>query len=127
MDADDLIAALLVVVGLAAAIRGLPWNKIKSLGARSWPLNQGKIESTIVIEHHVRYFTYYQAQLAYSYTVDGEYYSGFYDKLFLREKSAQRFTDELKGKPAFIRSRSKTPEVSTLLKEDQQSVWPLQQ
>jgi hypothetical protein len=79
-----------------------------------------------VIPYHVRYFTYYGAQLAYSYSVDGDYFSGFYEKFFFRESSAQRFADELKGKPAFIRSKPQSPEISILLREDQQSVWPLQ-
>jgi hypothetical protein len=126
VGADDVFAAVFLIVAVAFAIRGLPWSRLKTFGARSWPLSQGKIESVIVIPYHVRYFTYYQAQLAYSYNVDGEYYSGFYHKFFLREASALRFTEELKGKAAFVRSRPKSPDVSTLLKEDQQSVWPLQ-
>lgn len=127
MGGDDVFAALFLVIAIAVAIRGLPWGKLKTFGARSWPMSQGKIESVAVIPYHARYFTYYQAQLAYSYCVDGEYYSGFYHKLFLREGSAQRFTEELKGKAAFIRSSPKSPELSTLLREDQQSVWPLLQ
>jgi len=117
---DDIFGTLFLVIAIAVAVRGLPWDKLKTFRARSWPMSQGKMESVIVIPYHVRYFTYYQAQL------DGEYYSGFYHKLFLRAGSAQRFTEELKGKAAFIRSSPKSPEVSTLLREDQQSVWQLQ-
>jgi hypothetical protein len=72
----------------------------------------------IVLPYHVRYFTYDRAQLAYSYNVNGE--------LFLREGSAERFTEELKGKATCIRSKPKAPDVSALLLQDQQSVWPLQ-
>lgn len=84
------------------------------------------MESVIVIPYHVRYFTYYRAQLAYSYNVNGEYDSGFYHRFLLREGSAQRFTEELKGKATFIRSKPKASDLSTLLRQDQQSVWPLQ-
>ena len=86
----------------------------------------GKIEFGTVIEHRTRYFSYYVAQMAYSYGVNGEYFSGYYEKMFFRESSADKFAAELKGRPAFIRHKSSSPEVSTLLREDQQSVWPLQ-
>jgi len=65
------------------------------------------------------------AQMAYCQAVNGEYYSGDYEKMFLRQRSAQKFADELKGRPAFIRHKASAPEVSTLLPEDQQTVWPL--
>jgi hypothetical protein len=118
--------ALISVVVVGVAVRGLAWNKLKALGARSWPTSQGKIEFGTVIEHRTRYFSYYVTQMAYSYSVDGEYFSGYYEKMFFRESSADKFAAELKGKPAFIRHKSNSPAVSTLLREDQQSVWPLQ-
>ena len=89
-------------------------------------ISQGRVEFGTVIEYRTRYFSYYSGQLAYSYAVNGEYYSGFHDKYFFRERSAQRYVDELKGKPAFVRHKANNPEVSTVLREDQQSVWPLQ-
>jgi hypothetical protein len=46
--------------------------------------------------------------------------------MFFREKSAQKFVSELAGKAAFIRHKPNSPEVSILLREDQQSVWPLE-
>src|SRR6267142_265477 len=39
------------------------------------------------------------AQMAYCQAVNGEYYSGDYEKMFLRQRSAQKFADELKGRP----------------------------
>lgn len=125
MDADDIITGLILVALVGVAVRGLPWNKLKTLGARSWPTTQGKIEFGTVIEHRTRYFSYYVAQMAYSYAVNGEYFSGYYEKMFLRESSADKFAADLKGRPAFIRHKGSSPDVSTLLKEDQQSVWPL--
>ncbi len=126
MDADDIITAVIFAAVVAVAVRGLAWHKVKTLGARSWPTSQGKIEFGTVIEHRTRYFSYYVAQMAYSYAVNGEYFSGYYEKIFFSESSADKFAAELKGRPAFIRHKSSTPDVSTLLKEDQQSLWPLQ-
>lgn len=125
MDADDIITGVILVALAGVAVRGLAWNKLKTLGARSWPTTQGKIEFGTVIEHRTRYFSYYIAQMAYSYAVNGEYFSGYYEKMFLRESSADKFAADLKGRPAFIRHKGSSPDVSTLLKEDQQSVWPL--
>ena len=125
MDADDIITGVILAAVVGVAIRGLAWNKLKTLGARSWPTTQGKIEFGTVIEHRTRYFSYYIAQMAYSYAVNGEYFSGYYEKMFFRESSADKFAADLKGRPAFIRHKASSPDVSTLLKEDQQSVWPL--
>ena len=126
MDGDEIFGALILGGVAFVAVRGLPWGKLKKLNARSWPLSQGRIEFGTVIEHRTRYFSYYSGQLAYSYSVSGEYYSGFHDKLFFRESSAERFVAELKGKPTFVRHKPTDAEVSTILREDQQSVWPLQ-
>ena len=126
MDIDDIVPVLILAVAIGVAIRGLAWNKLKTLGARSWPMTQGKIEFGTVIEQKTRYFSYYLAQMAYSYAVNGEYYSGYYEKMFFKESSAQNFADELKGRPAFIRHKPSSPGISTLLRDDQQSVWPLQ-
>ena len=126
MDIDDIVPVLILAVAIGVAIRGLAWNKLKTLGARSWPMTQGKIEFGTVIEQKTRYFSYYLAQMAYSYAVNGEYYSGYYEKMFFKESSAQKFADELKGRPAFIRHKPSSSGVSTLFRDDQQSVWPLQ-
>jgi len=125
VDADDIITAVILAAIMGAAIRGLAWNKLKTIGARSWPTSQGKIEFGTVIEHRTRYFSYYVAQMAYSYAVSGEYFSGYYEKMFFKESSVDRFVADLKGRSAFIRHKSSSPDVSTLLKEDQQSLWPL--
>ncbi len=130
MDAADIVTVLILIVVFATTVavsfRALLWRRLKTLGARSWPLSQGKIEFGTVIQQRTRYGSYYLAQMAYSYAVDGEYYSGYYERIFLRESSAQKFADELKGKPAFVRHKASSAEVSTLLREDQPSVWPMQ-
>ena len=126
ISADDVFGALLLVAAAFVTARGLPWNKLRMFSARSWPLCQGRIESGLVLQYSANYFNYYSAQLAYSYSVNGEYYSGFHSKFFFRKSSAQCFVDELKGKPTFVRHKPNNAEISTILREDQQSVWPLQ-
>ena len=58
MDIDDIVVPVLILaVAIGVAIRGLAWNKLKTLGARSWPMTQGKIEFGTVIEQKTRYFS----------------------------------------------------------------------
>jgi hypothetical protein len=126
MDAADVATILILIVVLAATVavsfRAQLWCRLRTLGARSWPMSQGKIEFGTVIQQRTLYFSYYLAQTAYPYAVNGEYYSGYYEKMFLRESSSVKFADELKGKSAFVRHKPSQAEVSTLLREDQQSV-----
>ena len=126
MDSDSLIEGLFWAIVIGAGFLGLGWKKIKALVARSWPLVQGNIESVTVTEHRTRqHVKYYVLEIAYSYSVDGEYYSGFYDKTFWRERSADQLAADVRGKAAFIRHKPASPHISALLKEDQQTVWPM--
>jgi hypothetical protein len=127
MQLDDILGILVFVAVIGGlTVRGLAWNKVKAFGARSWPISQGRIESGRVVAQDARYFTYYVAQLAYSYSVSGEYYSGFYEKTFFREGSAQMFVDTLKGCRHLFATK-RTPTMCLLCSaRDQHSVWPLQ-
>jgi hypothetical protein len=126
VDTDLITTFVVIAIAAVVALGGAIWRKAKRSGARSWPMSQGQIEFGTVVERDVRYVTYYIAQMSYSYAVEGDYYSGFYEKAFLRQESAQKFTDELKGKPAFVRHKPNSPATSVILREDQQSVWPLE-
>ena len=123
---EILILGLLFAIIIGFGFRQTIWSKARTLSARSWSTCQGKIEFGTVIERRTRYFSYYVAQLAYSYTTNGEYYSGYYEKVFLREKSADALCTSLKGKATFVRYKPNAPGTSTVLLEDQQSVWPPQ-
>ena len=122
-EGDALLTLILAAVTLAA-VRVLAANQVKSLLARGWLTNHGRVEFGSVEEHRVRYFSYYIARVDYSYSVNGEYYSGNFQKLFLRERSADRFVDTMKGQMVFVRSNPSHPERSALLKQDQPGGWP---
>ncbi len=118
-DADsgsDLILLLFfVVVAAALATRVLLWNYVKGFLASGWSMTQGRVEFGSVEERHIRYVTYYVARIDYSYSVNNEYYSGFFERVFLRESSADRFVAAVKGQVIFIRSHPNRPERSALL------------
>ena len=62
---------------------------------------------------------HYTAEVSYSYSVAGGYYSGRIERSFFREGSAQKFVDNLKGRDVVVRYSPRSPEVSVLRKSDQ--------
>ena len=66
-------------------IRGLAWNQVKALLARGWLTHQGTVEFGSVEERRTRYKNLYIASIDYSYSVNGEYYSGYLERLFFLE------------------------------------------
>ena len=124
ISGDDVFTILFVAAVVLLTFRALAWNYVKRLRAGGWATSQGTVEFGSVEEHRVRYFSYYIARLDYSYSVNGEYYSGCFERLFLRESSADKFVATMKGKTMFIRSNPTRPERSALLKHDQPGGWP---
>jgi len=117
---------LTIVLAIAAAglIRIFAWSYIRNLLASGWSVSQGRVEFGNVVEQRVRYFSYFVATVHYSYSVSNEYYSGAFQRVFLRENSADRFVAAMKDQMIFIRSKPSRPDRSALLKEDQPGGWP---
>jgi hypothetical protein len=124
ISGDAIVSALIVAALTTLAVRGLPWNYVKSLLAGGWTTGQGTVEFGGVEEGRTRYGSYYIARIDYSYSVNGEYYSGYLERVFLRERPADRFVGAMKGQMVFARSNPSHPERSALLNEDQPGVWP---
>jgi Protein of unknown function (DUF3592) len=122
---DDIFAVIVVFAALALVIRGLAWNRVRALLARGWLTHQGTVEFGSVEEHRTRYKDFYTARIDYSYSVNGEYYSGYLERLFFLESSADRFVASMKGQMVFVRSNPSHPERSVLLKQDQPGGWPV--
>lgn len=112
---------LLFALAIAAAglIRLFAWNMVKGMMAGGWSTTQGRVEFGNVVEQRVRYVSYFVATIHYSYSVNNEYYSGNFERAFLREASADRFVASMKDQMIFVRSHPTCPEKSTVLKQDQ--------
>ena len=82
------------------------------------------VEFGSVEERRTRYKNIYIARIDYSYSVNNEYYSGYLEKTFIRERSADRFVSTLKGQVVFVRADPAHPERSALLEQDQPGGWP---
>lgn len=121
-----LLVFLIVVSAIATAglIRLFAWSMVKRLMAGRWSTTQGRVEFGNVVEHRVRYVSYFFATIYYSYSVNNEYYSGSFERAFLREGSANRFVNSLKDQMIFIRSNPNHPENSAILQQDQPAGWP---
>jgi len=120
-----LIFLLIAVVAAAAGlIRIFAWSYFKNLLTAGWSVTQGRVEFGNVVEQRVRYFSYFVATIHYSYSVNNEYYSGAFERVFLRENSADRFVAGMKDQMIFVRSKPSRPDRSALLREDQPGGWP---
>jgi uncharacterized protein DUF3592 len=121
---DDIVGAIFLIAVTLLLIRGLAWNQVKALLARGWLTHQGTVEFGNVEVRRTRYKNLYLARIDYSYAVNGEYYSGYLERMFFLESSADTFVAAMKGQMVFVRSNPNRPERSALLKQDQPGGWP---
>ena len=90
--------------------------KWRSAKGRDWPSCQGHIESSKAYSHEQGV----TVRIGYSYSVNGEYYAGYFEEAFYSDAPADRLTAALKeGQEVTIRYNPNRPEKSLLLEEDQ--------
>lgn len=118
-----LVLFICLVIAAAGLIRIFAWSYIQSLRASGWYISQGRSEFGNVVEHRVRYVSYFVATVHYSYYVNNEYFAGQFERAFLHEQSADRFVRDLKGQTVVVRHHPHRPERSALLKHDQPGGW----
>jgi hypothetical protein len=96
----------------------LSWMRIRR--AHSWPSTQGTIWQAEAREaegsHALRAWV---AEITYSYTVAGEYYTGYYRIGAFTERSAESRVAGWKGRTVVVRHHPSRPDVSVLLRSDQ--------
>ena len=95
------------------------WRWLQRRRAREWPTVQGRIES--VAAHEKKQFfgtsgraSGYAADLNYSYTIDGQYWSGQYVREFGGDDKAREFVRDLQGNPVAVAYNPQDPKSSTL-------------
>ena len=89
------------------------WRRQRSNG---WPVVTGHVHSTrAYYDDHL-----WQTEVSYSYTVSGEYYSGFSGRHFARERDADEYLGRFPmGVALFVRHKPARPEISLLRQDDQ--------
>ena len=98
---------LLAAVGISA----LEFvSRRKYRGWRHWPRIEATVETSGVREIRSRDSHYFVAELAYSYVVDGDYYSGRFGRDFQDEAAAWNYADRMRGAKAMVHYHPGHPE-----------------
>jgi hypothetical protein len=107
-----LVTGLMVAIVVEKWVR--PFRRWSQRRAQSWPMTQAHVESVSVPRAEEEHRSYCSREIAYSYSVNGQYYSGFHLRSFDREEEAWAFADALKGKTVLVHYSPGNHEVSVL-------------
>jgi len=117
-DAIVTLFVLLVLTSLVSIKRWPEW--LRRMRASGWPTVPGIVESGEVSTFRGRSSYTYRAQeratanLGYSYTLDGAYYSGYHTAVFDDEQEAWSYVDSLRGKAVQVSYNPRKPDISVL-------------
>jgi len=100
-------------VALAGGTGVFVWLRKRS--ARDWPITFGRVESASSFQNETVWLT----DIAYSYSVAAEFYSGQFQLRARSEKKAEAQVQRWKGQSIGIRYSPKSPGVSVVRMEDQ--------
>src|SRR5262249_49952635 len=104
---------LLVIVRLIRS-----W--VEGLGSSGWPLIQGTISTARAVLVQEGRLQHWVAEFAYWYTVEGEYYSGYYLRSpYHDEDAAYCVAQGWEGRPVMVRYHPQRHERTRLLLGDQ--------
>jgi hypothetical protein len=102
----------LTALGIRVGVKR--WNESRS---SAWPSSYGHIE-TVDAEANEGHASGYRAVLGFSYHVEGEYYAGFYHRLFATMDKAEQFAEMQKGREVMVRYKPGEPETPVVREAD---------
>ena len=102
-----------VAFAFASGTAVVVWLRKRS--ARHWPMAFGKVESASSYQFNSRWLT----DVSYSYSVDGEFYSGQFQLTSRTERKADEQQSRWKGSSVGVRYSPRKKEVSVARVEDQ--------
>lgn len=104
-------------VRLAVALFRATRRQFQVVGSTAWPMADGRIFGGGTVEPDDLHS--WVAEITYSYSALGEYYSGTYRRGFRRKKNAEAFLERFPRNTAIpVRYKPNRPEISTLLLTD---------
>jgi|SRR5580704_18541318 hypothetical protein len=95
------------------------WAWIRVRRAQSWPSTQGTVMSAQARTASTGRSQHWVGELAYSYVVESEYYSGFHVMKARNERRADALVYGWKGRMVVVRYSPAKHDISVLLKSDQ--------
>ena len=104
---------------LAASSSGLgTWSRLKQ--AESWPSTAGTVwQAEACPVEGMSHIKPWVAEITYSYSVNGEYYSGFHEIETLTERGAENLAEGWRGRSVVVRYCPSNPKISALVRNDQ--------
>ena len=103
-------------IRVAVALFRLARRRVQAVGSTAWPMADGKIFDGNVQRDDLQGWA---AELTYSYSALGDYYSGTYRRGFYRKKKAEAFLERFpRNTPVPVRFKPTNPDTSTLLLSD---------
>lgn len=94
------------------------WQWLRRRAARKWPVAHGRIERAEWRQPNTGTNRYFVAELAYSYVVSGQYFSGYYRQSFSNLDATMSFVKSVKGQPVQVRYKQGQAGKSLLLEEN---------
>jgi hypothetical protein len=110
-------ASFMLLVALYFFLKTFPgW--LRSFRSADWPTAEGKVENVTVSTFSDQSL----GEVAYSYVVEGERFSGYFSQQFADEQDAWNCVGPLKGKNVFLRYKPGNPKASAV-RITEQSQW----
>ena len=110
--------ALIVFAGMAFTLRKM-FEAARESQAQNWQIVNGKVMTGDVKTRHGWFVDYALGQMGYAYEVEGNYYSGYFKKVYFDEQRAWSFIDSKKDKSIVVRYKANKASVSAIRKNDQ--------
>lgn len=107
--------------GIISGLIGWWLLALKKRRAESWPMTHARVERGLVESTDTGYY----AELSYSYQVNGDFFSGFFQKTFRMRRFAEEFVSMTEGQQLFVRYHPEKPEVSVIRDQDNAALLAL--
>jgi hypothetical protein len=111
-------SGVFVLVIFLAVLAERGWQWLRRRAARKWPVAQGRIERAEWRQPNTGTNRYFVAELAYSYVVGGQYFSGYYRQSFSNLDATMQFVKSVHGQSVQVRYKQGQAGKSLLLEEN---------
>jgi Protein of unknown function (DUF3592) len=88
---------------------------LRSPAAESWPMTEGTLQSGRLKPFSSKRKTYWFVEVSYSYSVDGQYYGGYFEREVADEQEGVTYLRQVEGTKISVRYRPDKRETSTVL------------